>query len=212
MVWSVRRSWWQSSCLRFFFLDQAVWSGFLCHGHAAALLKELLSSLLQFVSSRLYGAAILGCSSPRILISQSTWFSTCNLLPTEGGGAVSRRRLISRSIMLWTSLLLMVLWQFLPSAFVSTWEKRRIIFWQFFSFLVVVQLAIENIVRGKLNWFMLQMFLELQPKIKNCLLEEYNQKALARIAMSQILLQLQNNNNVMAGNIRKLSFELLSQF
>jgi hypothetical protein len=38
---------------------------------------------------------------------------------------------------------------------------------------------------------MLQMFLELQPKIKHCLLEEYNQKALARIAMSQILLQLQ---------------------
>jgi hypothetical protein len=34
-------------------------------------------------------------------------------------------------------------------------------------------------------------FLELQPKTKNFLLEEYNQKALARIAMSQILLQLQ---------------------
>jgi hypothetical protein len=59
---------------------------------------------------------------------------------------------------------------------------------------------------------MLQMFLELQPKIKNCLLEEYNQKVLARIAMSQILLQLQKKHNVMAGNIRKLSFELLSQF
>jgi hypothetical protein len=59
---------------------------------------------------------------------------------------------------------------------------------------------------------MLQMFLELQPKIKNCLLEEYNQKALARIAMSQILLQLQKKHNVMVGNIRKLSFELLSQF
>jgi len=48
------------------------------------------------------------------------------------------------------------------------------------------------------------------PKIKNCLIEEYNQKALARIAMSQILLQLQKKHNVMAGNIRKLSFELLS--
>jgi hypothetical protein len=58
---------------------------------------------------------------------------------------------------------------------------------------------------------MSQMFLELQPKIKNCLLEEYNQKALARIAMSQILLQLQKKHNVIAGNIRKLSFELLSQ-
>jgi hypothetical protein len=31
---------------------------------------------------------------------------------------------------------------------------------------------------------MSQIFLELQPKTKNCLLEEYNQKALARIAMS----------------------------
>ncbi len=38
------------------------------------------------------------------------------------------------------------------------------------------------------------MFLELQPKIKNRLLEEYNQKALARIAMSQILLQLQKKH------------------
>jgi hypothetical protein len=43
------------------------------------------------------------------------------------------------------------------------------------------------------------------------LLEEYNQKALARIAMSQILLQLPKKHNVMAGNIRKLSIELLSQ-
>jgi hypothetical protein len=59
---------------------------------------------------------------------------------------------------------------------------------------------------------MSQMFLELQPKIKNCLLEEYNQKALARIAILQILLQLQKKHNVMAGNIRKLSFKLLSQF
>ncbi len=86
MVWLVKRSWWQSSCLRFFFLDQVVWSGFLCHGHASALLKELLSSLLQFVSSKLYGVAILDCSSLRILISQSTWFSTYNLLPVEGAG------------------------------------------------------------------------------------------------------------------------------
>jgi hypothetical protein len=44
---------------------------------------------------------------------------------------------------------------------------------------------------------MSQMFLEQQPKIKNCLLEEYNQKALAQIAMSQILLQLQKKHNVM---------------
>jgi len=57
---------------------------------------------------------------------------------------------------------------------------------------------------------MSQMFIELQPKIKNCLLEEYNQKALTRIAMSQILLQLQKKHDVMARNIRKLSFELLS--
>jgi hypothetical protein len=35
------------------------------------------------------------------------------------------------------------------------------------------------------------------------MLEEYNQKTLARIAMSRILLQLQKHN-VMAGNIRKL--------
>jgi hypothetical protein len=59
---------------------------------------------------------------------------------------------------------------------------------------------------------MSQMFLELQPKIKNCLLEEYNQKALTRIAMSQILLQLQKKRDVMARNIRKLSFKLLLQF
>lgn len=58
---------------------------------------------------------------------------------------------------------------------------------------------------------MSQFFWELQPKTKNCLLEEYNQKALARIAMSQILLQLPKKHNVMAGNIRKLSIELLSQ-
>jgi hypothetical protein len=36
------------------------------------------------------------------------------------------------------------------------------------------------------------------------MLEEYNQKTLARIAMSQILLQLQKKHNVMVGNIRKL--------
>jgi len=41
------------------------------------------------------------------------------------------------------------------------------------------------------------------------LLEEYNQKALAQIAMSQILLQLQKKHNVMAGNIRKLLMELM---
>jgi hypothetical protein len=57
---------------------------------------------------------------------------------------------------------------------------------------------------------MSQFFLELQPKTKNCLLEEYNQKTLARIAMSRILLQLQKKHNVMAGNIKKLSIELLA--
>jgi len=58
---------------------------------------------------------------------------------------------------------------------------------------------------------MSQFFGELQPKIKNCLLEEYNQKALARIAMSQILIRLLKKHNVTAGNIRKLSIELPSQ-
>jgi len=74
------------------------------------------------------------------------------------------------------------------------------------------KLAAKGIILESSLEFMSQMFLELQPKIKNCLLEEYNQKAFVRIAISQILLQLQKKHNVMAGNIKKLSFELLSQF
>lgn len=73
---------------------------------------------------------------------------------------------------------------------------------------------------------MSQIFLELQPKTKNCLLEEYNQKALARIAMScyNLLANLvitrwkwcrnlvrNLENKLPAGNIRKLLIELMLQ-
>jgi hypothetical protein len=53
---------------------------------------------------------------------------------------------------------------------------------------------------------MSQMFLELQPKIKNYLLEEYNQKVLARITVA-ILRNLENK--LPTGNIRKLLMELM---
>jgi hypothetical protein len=60
---------------------------------------------------------------------------------------------------------------------------------------------------------MLQMFLELQPKIKNLLAGGIQSKSSrSNCDVANLVTTAKKKHNVMAGNNGKLSFELLSQF